>query len=347
MRRTATLQSSARPRNGSRRAAAPFLTNFGRIETLYRTGTGRGRPGRRPPAAGFPASPAMASRAPTPRWRAGIYAVGLALAKRDDEARKEFQASVPLLTATTFNTDNDDVLNAAARTRYTQVVVENYIALLGRLGASAGPDVANDTFRLADSIRSRSVQKALTAAGARMTTSDPKLAAACARSRICASRSARSLASSTRCWRCRRPSATTRASRRCARTSTRCAPSISRVRADIDRQFPEYADLIDPKPPTSAQIKEILKPGEALLSFYFGRDASFVWAISQDGKVEFAALRESAAVDRGQDQEAARGAGAAGGDDLRHPGVRSRAVARSLQDAAGAGEGRRGATPRA
>jgi CHAT domain-containing protein len=40
----------------------------------------------------------------------------------------------------------------------------------------------------------------------------------------------------------------------------------------------------------------MLKPGEALLSFYFGRDASFVWAISQDGKVEFAALRESAAV---------------------------------------------------
>src|SRR6185503_15213589 len=69
-----------------------------------------------------------------------------------------------------------------------------------------------------------------------------------------------------------------------------------RVRAGIDRQFPEYADLIDPKPPTSAQIKEMLKPGEALLSFYFGRDASFVWAISQDGNVEFAALRESATV---------------------------------------------------
>ena len=56
------------------------------------------------------------------------------------------------------------------------------------------------------------------------------------------------------------------------------------MRADIDRRFPEYSDLIDPKPPTSAQIKEMLKPGEALLSFYFGRDASFVWAISQDGK---------------------------------------------------------------
>ena len=85
---------------------------------------------------------------------------------------------MPLLTATTFNTDNDDVLNAAARTRYTQVVVENYIALLERLGPSAGPDVANDTFRLAEFIRSRSVQKALTASGARMNTSDPKLAAA-------------------------------------------------------------------------------------------------------------------------------------------------------------------------
>jgi CHAT domain-containing protein len=69
-----------------------------------------------------------------------------------------------------------------------------------------------------------------------------------------------------------------------------------KVRADIDRRFPDYSDLIDPKPPTAAQINEMLKPGETLLSFYFGRDASFVWAISQDGKAEFVALREPASA---------------------------------------------------
>ena len=65
---------------------------------------------------------------------------------------------MPILTATTFNTDTDDVLNAAARTRYTQVVV-GIISIY--LAAGRPPARMRRTIpRLADSIRSRSVQKA-------------------------------------------------------------------------------------------------------------------------------------------------------------------------------------------
>jgi hypothetical protein len=49
--------------------------------------------------------------------------------------------------------------------------------------------------------------------------------------------------------------------------------------------FPSYADLIDPKAPTLEDIGAALKPGEALLSFYFGADASFVWAVPKTGPV--------------------------------------------------------------
>ena len=45
-----------------------------------------------------------------------------------------------------------------------------------------------------------------------------------------------------------------------------------------------------PKPPTVDEIKAALRPGEALLSFYFGQDASFVWAVPKDGAVAFAAV---------------------------------------------------------
>jgi CHAT domain-containing protein len=38
----------------------------------------------------------------------------------------------------------------------------------------------------------------------------------------------------------------------------------------------------------------VLRVGEALLSFYFGRDASFVWAVSRDGPVAFGAVNASA-----------------------------------------------------
>ena len=60
------------------------------------------------------------------------------------------------------------------------------------------------------------------------------------------------------------------------------------ARAEINRRFPSYAELIDPKPRSVDDIKATLRPGEALLSFYFGQDASFVWAVPKDGAVAFA-----------------------------------------------------------
>jgi hypothetical protein len=277
----------------------PFLTNFGRIRP-YRTGRVNDGLAVARRLLDFRITRYGELNSDTALAR-GHYAVGLALAKRDDEARKEFETAVPILTATTFNTDNDDVLKAAARTRYTQVVVENYIDLLGRLGASADADVANNTFRLAGSIRSRSVQKALTAAGARMTTSDPTLAAALRQEQDLrqqigtqqpAQRVTGAVAGRTR----RRGVAAMR------KQIDNMRADHLKVRADIDRRFPDYSDLIDPKPPTAAQIKEILKPSETLLSFYFGHDASFVWAISQDGKAQFVALREPAVAIEGKIQ---------------------------------------------
>jgi CHAT domain-containing protein len=273
----------------------PFMTNFGRIETMYRNGRVNDglavgqrllefRIGR------------FGEQSPDTALARGLYAVGLALARRDDEARKEFQAAVPIITTTNFNTDNDDALNAAARTRYTQIVVENYIALLDRIRSNAGPDVASDTFRLADSVRGQSVQKALTAAGARMTTSDPKLAEAVRQEQDLRQRIGAQLgqvSSLLALPAAERDDAGIAAMRK---DIEKMRAEHLKARADIDKRFPEYSDLIDPKPPTAGQIREMLKPGEALLSFYFGRDASFVWAISQDGRMEFAALRESAAT---------------------------------------------------
>jgi CHAT domain-containing protein len=63
-----------------------------------------------------------------------------------------------------------------------------------------------------------------------------------------------------------------------------------RVRGEIGKRFPSYAELIDPQPPTVDQIKEALTDGESMLSFYFGRDKSFVWAVPKNGAVAFAAI---------------------------------------------------------
>ena len=67
------------------------------------------------------------------------------------------------------------------------------------------------------------------------------------------------------------------------------------ARQEIKQHFPAYADLVDPKPPTVDEIKAALRPGEALLSFYFGQTASFVWAVPKDGAIAFAAIPMTAA----------------------------------------------------
>src|SRR5260370_5098619 len=63
------------------------------------------------------------------------------------------------------------------------------------------------------------------------------------------------------------------------------------ARRNIQRRFPGYANLIDPKPPTVDELRGVLRSGEALVSFYLGQGRSFVWVLPKDGSVAFAAIR--------------------------------------------------------
>jgi CHAT domain-containing protein len=65
--------------------------------------------------------------------------------------------------------------------------------------------------------------------------------------------------------------------------------------ADIARRFPTYAELIDPKSPTVADIRAVLRQGEALISFYFGREQSFVWVLPKEGALAFAPIAATGA----------------------------------------------------
>src|SRR6202035_5506682 len=72
---------------------------------------------------------------------------------------------------------------------------------------------------------------------------------------------------------------------------------IAKLRTDhasaegaLAKRFPTYANLIDPPPVRAADIRAVLRDGEALLSFYFGEDASFVWVLVKNGPVAFRAL---------------------------------------------------------
>jgi CHAT domain-containing protein len=222
----------------------------------------------------------------------GTLAVGYALAGRDDDAIREFKASIPILMAARReNADDDDDTVKAARSQRLQNTVESYIGALARSGSN-NDDVARETFALADSIRGQAVQKALSESSARSVARDPALAELVRNEQdlgkeINAQLGAlnNALASDAR------DDSVIKATKA---TVDKLRADRTKVRDDIGKRFPSYAELIDPQPPSVDQIKEALANGEAMLSFYFGRNKSFVWAVPKDGPVAFAAISATA-----------------------------------------------------
>jgi len=219
----------------------------------------------------------------------GALAVGYSLAGKDNDAIREFKAAIPILMAASReNADDDDDTVSAARSQRLQNIVEAYIALLAKTSDNATGQVSLETFALADSIRGQSVQKALSASSARTVAKDPALAELVRREQdlgkqVNAQLGALNNALSSNV-RDENVAKATRAS------IDKLRADRAKVREDITKRFPSYAELIDPRPPTVEQIREALVPGEAMLSFYFGRRGSFVWAVPKEGQVVFAAI---------------------------------------------------------
>ena len=220
----------------------------------------------------------------------GILAAGLMRAGRDADAIREFKAALPiLLAASRENADDDDATVVAGRSQRLQGIVEAYIRLLAKTQAASG-DVAAETFSLADSIRGRSVQQALTASGARASIKDPALAELVRSEQDLGKQVSAQLGLLNNILALPSAERDEKGVKAVNASIDRLRSDRQKARTEINKRFPSYADLVDPKPPSVDQIKATLAEGEAMLSFYFGRDASFVWAVPKTGAVAFAAI---------------------------------------------------------
>ncbi len=221
----------------------------------------------------------------------GTLAIGYARAGKDADATREFKAAIPLLMAAAReNADNDDTTVVAARRERLQDIVEAYVGLLAKTSKDAGGDAADETFRLADAVRGQSVQNALAASSARMSVKDPAL------SELIRKEQDLTMQVNALLGTLNNTLALT-ASERDEQGVAAINATIEKTRAErngarneIARRYPSYADLIDPKPPTLNDIRGTMRPGEAMLSFYFGNFASFVWAVPKDGPAAFAPI---------------------------------------------------------
>ncbi len=224
----------------------------------------------------------------------GLLALGLARAGRNADALREFKIAVPVLVASrgTAQSDDDDPASVAMREQRAQIVIESYMGLLAH--NVGGSDAAAESLRLAEIIRGHSVQKALAAYSARMILRDPSLADLARKEQDLDKQADAQLGLLDNVL-------ALPPDQREEQTISDLRAQIEKlhderkaVLSEIEQRFPDYANLINPKPPSITDVQIALRPDEAFLSFYFGRGESFVWAVPKVGPVAFADLRVTA-----------------------------------------------------
>ena len=287
----ATLDAATRSWEPARREA--LRLNIGHIFTLYNTNN---------IDAGIAAAERLLARQrsllgdqnPETGATRGLLAIGLARASRDAEAVREFRLAIPVLTSASRETDTDDPIGAAAREQRAQFVIEAYIALLARASAPAMEKAAIETFRLAEVVRGRSVQRALAASSARSVARDPALAELVRKAQDLEKQMGAQLGVLNNALALPSEERDDKAVRALQAEIDRLRTARNAAKQEIARRFRDYASLVDPSPPTVEDVRAVLKPSEAFVSFYFGREASFVWAVPQTGPVAFATIRTDA-----------------------------------------------------
>lgn len=220
----------------------------------------------------------------------GFLALALAADRRYDEAMREFRAALPALVAAANEQTSEEGLGLGKTNRLRRIL-EAYIALLGHFAAKGrsveGIDPVAEAFWIADLARGSSVQRALVAASARAAIHDPELAKLAREEQDSAHR----MSSLTRIL-----------VELLGRPPEKSLPTvIAAMRKDIEdlgvrrlvlkkeieRRFPDYANLINPKPIALDAARSTLKPGETLIVLYGIEEQTFVWAVPPDGSARF------------------------------------------------------------
>ena len=195
------------------------------------------------------------------------------LAEGDREgALKEFAEAGKVLLAGTHQSDGDGS-TYLARDRRLALILGAYMSLLAdirgtALEASAGLDSAAEAFKLGNIARSRSVQRALSASGARAAIKDPALAELARREQDTQKQITALFGALSKSL--MRPTADQDSAyiEGVKDTIEKLRAARVALKDEIGRRFPEYAQLIDPKPATIGQARTSLDPGEALIVTY-------------------------------------------------------------------------------
>lgn len=222
----------------------------------------------------------------------GFYAMAVGARGEHLQALGLFRQSVPVLLAKARD-DAEAETGTVMRQRRMTAILEGYIATLAALRAGGGvpsDEISAESFRAADVARSSVVQRALAASAARATIADPKLAELARREQDAQRRATALSELLTQLLGVSPEQQLPRIQEQLRREIADLQAERDRLRGEIVKEYPEYAELIAPQPASLEQVRKLLRKGEVLVTFYLGEAESHVWAIDANGRIEFASI---------------------------------------------------------
>ncbi len=223
----------------------------------------------------------------------GMFGIALARTNQDSAALAQFQQALPMILAHSREIEFEAAASSRQNRRTVQIL-EAYMALLVKirgtpLESSLRMDSAALAFELTQLSSTRTVQRALSASRARAAARDTTLSEL-ARLEQDTQRQISAL-NDLIAYRLSLPPETQE--KTVIDKLRRDVASLRNARMTlietIERDFPEYADLINPKPASVVDSQAALNPGETLVSTYVTDTHTYIWAIPKSGELEFTA----------------------------------------------------------
>ena len=230
---------------------------------------------------------------PTLARTRAIHAVALQAEGQSVQAEAEFKAAVPILLDRAQSAAENSTSSVAQQRGLTNIL-GSYLALLAQ-SAQSEASVAT-SFEIADVARGSGVQRALTSSAARASIKDPELAR---------------LAREEQDLQRRIAALSDLLTGLLSASPDQQMPDVQgKIRSEIETlkgqrdlarkaiasKFPDYAELVDPKPASIEGTRKLLKPDEVLLAWYFSDKVSYVWAVTRNGPAQFVQIPVSRAT---------------------------------------------------
>lgn len=231
----------------------------------------------------------------------GFLGAALALVGRDEEAAKTLRSAIPVLLNSSVQAAQEEGDVDSQRRR--QEIVDSYFTLLTRLRGTEtekklGFDATDEAFRMADIAHAKSVHTAIAASSARAAGGEAGLSELIRQTQD-TDQQITSLSELLKAQLNAAADAQTASVVAALRKDVAQLQEARRtLRREIEKRFPQYAALINPKPVGIAEARSRLRADEALVVTYYSGGKGYAWAVPKEGEVAFApiGMDESEAV---------------------------------------------------